>query len=73
MRKSLEENLVFEGCQEGCSEVFILIKIQNTSISQKNRHIFDRAPTINSVRPLSTEQFFSSVEVLLSSTSQITW
>ena len=37
------------------------------------RHIFDKTSTINNVFPLSTEHFFFTVEVLLSSAPQIPW
>ena len=66
INKSLPEFLSLQGC----SEFLLLIKIQNTSISQATKHIFDRTPNISRVLPLSSEQFFYSAEVLLSTAPQ---
>ena len=48
--------------------MILSIKIQNTSILQAKRHIFNRTPNFASVPPLSTEQLFFSAGVVLSKT-----
>ena len=55
--KFLPEYLILQGCPE----LFLSIKIQNTTIPQGKRNIFNRAPYFVSVPSLSTEQIFSQL------------
>ena len=65
--KCLTEHLILQGC----SEFIFSIKIQNNSISQAKRCIFNKTHIFASVPPLSIEQHFFLAEVLLFRTPKI--
>ena len=54
-----------------CTEFVLLIKIQNTSISEVKLYIFNPTTNFVFVLPLSMEQLFFPAEVVLSRKFQI--
>lgn len=67
--KPLTDYLIFQGC----CQIGLSIKIQNTLISQAKRDNFNRTPNFANVLCFSTAEPFSSAEVILFRTSQVPW